>query len=154
MIDKTELTHVVEQAIEGTDLFVVRVTVSRDNIINVDLDSMSSVDIDQCIMVNDAVLAAFDRDVEDYELTVGSYGLTSPLLVPRQYEKNMGQEVEVLTRDGRKLKGVLTAADDNGFVIEVTTKVKPEGKKRPELVQVPERIDYDNAKQTCVVIKI
>ena len=153
MIDKTELTRVVEEAIAGTDLFVVQVTVSRDNIINVDLDSMSSVDIDQCIMVNDAVLAAFDRDVEDYELTVGSYGITSPLLVRRQYDKNIGQEVEVLTRDGRKVKGVLTMADDTGFVIEVMTKVKSEGKKRPELVAVPERIDYDNAKQTRCIVK-
>ena len=60
----------------------------------------------------------------------------------------------MLTRDGRKLKGTLTAADDAAFTIEVMTRVKREGKKRPELVAVPERIDYDNAKQTCVVIKI
>ena len=133
MIDKTELTRVIEEAIDGTDLFLVQVTVSGDNVINVDLDSESSVDIDQCVMVNDAVLAAFDRDVEDYELTVGSYGITSPLLVRRQYDKNIGEE---------------------GFTIEVSTKVKIEGKKRPELQRVPERITYDNAKQTCVDIKI
>ena len=131
---------------------MVQVTITRDNIITVDLDSDSSVDIDQCIMVNDAVLAAFDRDVEDYELTVGSYGISSPLLVRRQYDKNIGQEVEVLTRDGRKLKGVLTAADDEGFTIEVLTKVKVEGKKRPEQMMVPERITYDNAKQTKCII--
>ena len=152
MLDKAEVTRVIEQAIEGSDLFVVQVTITRDNIITVDLDSDSSVDIDQCIMVNDAVLAAFDRDVEDYELTVGSYGISSPLLVRRQYDKNIGQEVEVLTRDGRKLKGVLTAADDEGFTIEVLTKVKVEGKKRPEQMMVPERITYDNAKQTKCVI--
>ena len=154
MLDKAEVTRVIEQAIEGSDLFVVQVTITRDNIITVDLDSDSSVDIDQCIMVNDAVLAAFDRDVEDYELTVGSYGISSPLLVRRQYDKNIGQEVEVLTRDGRKLKGVLTAADDEGFTIEVLTKVKVEGKKRPEQMMVPERITYDNAKQTKCVIAI
>ena len=154
MLDKAEVTRVIEQAIEGSDLFVVQVTITRDNIITVDLDSDSSVDIDQCIMVNDAVLAAFDRDVEDYELTVGSYGISSPLLVRRQYDKNIGQEVEVLTRDGRKLKGVLTAADDEGFTIEVLTKVKVEGKKRPEQMMVPERITYDNAKQTKCVITI
>ena len=154
MLDKAEVTRVIEQAIEGSDLFVVQVTITRDNIITVDLDSDSSVDIDQCIMVNDAVLAAFDRDVEDYELTVGSYGISSPLLVRRQYDKNIGQEVEVLTRDGRKLKGVLTAADDEGFTIEVLTKVKVEGKKRPEQMMVPERITYDNAKQTKCIITI
>lgn len=152
MLDKAEVTRVVEEAIEGSDLFVVQVTITRDNIITVDLDSDSSVDIDQCIKVNDAVLAAFDRDVEDYELTVGSYGISSPLLVRRQYDKNIGQEVEVLTRDGRKLKGVLTAADDEGFTIEVLAKVKVEGKKRPEQMMVPERITYDNAKQTKCII--
>ena len=152
MLDKAEVTRVVEEAIEGSDLFVVQVTITRDNIITVDLDSDSSVDIDQCIKVNDAVLAAFDRDVEDYELTVGSYGISSPLLVRRQYDKNIGQDVEVLTRDGRKLKGVLTAADDEGFTIEVLTKVKVEGKKRPEQMMVPERITYDNAKQTKCII--
>ena len=152
MLDKAEVTRVVEEALEGSDLYVVRVTITRDNIITVDLDSDSRVDIDQCIRVNDAVRAAFDRDVEDYELTVGSYGISSPLLVRRQYDKNIGQEVEVLTRDGRKLKGVLTAADDEGFTIEVPTKVKVEGKKRPEQVMVAERITYDNAKQTKCII--
>ncbi len=152
MLDKAEVTRVIEQAIEGSDLFVVQVTITRDNIITVDLDSDSSVDIDQCIMVNDAVLAAFDRDVEDYELTVGSYGISSPLLVRRQYDKNIGQELEVLTRDGRKLKGVLTQVDDEGFTIEVLTKVKLEGKKRPAQMMMPERITYDNAKQTKCVI--
>jgi len=71
--------------------------------------------IDDCVAVNDAVLAAFDRDIEDYELTVGSYGLTSPLLLPRQYRKHIGADVEVLTCAGNKLKGVLKDADDSGF---------------------------------------
>lgn len=154
MLDKTEVMRVIEQAIEGSDLFVVQVNITRDNIITVDLDSDSSVDIDQCIMVNDAVLAAFDRDVEDYELTVGSYGISSPLLVRRQYDKNLGQEIEVLTLDGRKLKGVLTQVDDEGFTIEVPTRVKVEGKKRPELQMLPEHIAYDKAKQTKCIIKI
>ena len=152
MLDKAEVTRVIEQAIEGSDLFVVQVTITRDNIITVDLDSDSSVDIDQCIMVNDAVLAAFDRDVEDYELTVGSYGISSPLLVRRQYDKNIGQEVEVLTRDGRKLKGVLADADDEGFTLTMTVKRKLEGKKRPEMVEEQERFKYSDIKQTKNII--
>lgn len=154
MIDKTELTQVIEHAIEGTDLFLVQVNVSRDNIITVDLDSTTRVDLEQCIMVNDAVHAAFDRDIEDYELTVGSYGITSPLLVRRQYYKNVGNEVEVLTRDGRKLKGTLTAANDDGFTIEIPTKIKPDGKKRPELVMMPETFDYEGVKYTRPLITI
>ena len=154
MIDKKELTEVVNQALEGTDLFLVQVTVSADNVIDVALDSEKDVSIEDCIAVDKAVHAAFDQDEEDYELTVGSYGISSPLLVRRQYDKNIGEELEVLTRDGRKLKGTLTEATDEGFTIVTPTKMKLEGKKRPELVDVTTTLRYDEVKTTKCIIKI
>ncbi|MBO4871535.1 MAG: ribosome assembly cofactor RimP [Muribaculaceae bacterium] len=154
MIDKKELTEVVNQALEGTDLFLVQVTVSADNVIDVALDSMNDVSLEDCIAVDKAVHAAFDQDVEDYELTVGSYGISSPLLVRCQYDKNMGEDLEVLTRDGRKLKGTLTEATDEGFTIVTPTKMKLEGKKRPELVDVATTLRYDEVKTTKCIIKI
>ena len=99
-------------------------------------------------------MAAFDRDVEDFELTVGSYGITSPLLLPRQYVKNVGNDVEVLTADGRKLKGVISAADDEGFTLSTTVKKKIEGKKRPEMVEEQEKFKYNEVKYTKYIIKI
>lgn len=153
MIDKTALTQVINETLEGSDKFLVQLTVSRDNIIDVQLDSMSDINIDDCVKVNNAVLDAFDRDVEDYELTVGSYGITSPLLVPRQYEKNLGEEVEVLNADGRKLKGELTACDENGFTVAIATKVKIEGKKRPEVQMVDNMFQYNDIKYTKIIIK-
>ena len=112
---------------EGTDLFLVDVRISKDNNIVVEIDSDTSVDIDECIRLNRLVESEFDRDEEDYELEIGSAGLTSPLRVERQYHKNEGNEVEVLTADGRKLKGILKSADADGFVLTVVKKVKPEG---------------------------
>lgn len=153
MIDKLALTQVINDTLEGTDKFLVQLTVSHDNIIDVQLDSMSDINIDDCVKVNNAVLDAFDRDVEDYELTVCSYGITSPLLVPRQYEKNLGEEVEVLTADGRKLKGELKACDDNGFTVVIPTKVKLEGKKRPEIVMTENVFNYSEIKYTKIIIK-
>ena len=132
MIDKTALEQVINEALEGTGMFLVTLKVSKDNVIDVALDSDEDITIDDCVAVNDAVLAAFDRDEgEDYELTVGSYGITSPLLLPRQYRKNIGYEVEVLTADGRKLKGVIADADDEGFTLTMTVKRKLEGKSAP-----------------------
>ncbi len=155
MIDKQELTRVIEAELAESELFVVQVTVSRDNIVEVLLDTMGEgVTIDDCVRVNNAVLAAFDRDVEDYELTVGSYGISSPLLLPRQYEKNLGGEVEVLTADGRKLKGVLSQAGEEAFTVGVPTKVKVEGKKRPEIQVVPVVLRYDEIKYTKNIIKV
>jgi len=155
MIDKTELERVINEALEGTKMYMVTLKVSKDNIIDVALDSDEDITIDDCVAINDAVLAAFDRDTgEDYELTVGSYGITSPLLLPRQYRKNVGYEVEVLTADGRKLKGVLADADDEGFVLSMSVKKTLEGKKRPELVEEQERFNYSDIKQTKNIIKI
>ena len=153
MIDKKELIQVVNDALEGTSLFLVEVKVSADNVIDIALDSMDDISIDDCVRVNDIVLNAFDRDVEDYELTVGSYGISSPLLVVKQYEKNIGEEVEVVTRDGRKLKGTITQVTDDEFIISTPTKVKVEGKKRPELVDVETTLPYDAVKQTKCIIK-
>ena len=154
MIDKTELEQVINKALEGTNMFLVTVKVTKDNVIDVALDSDEDITIDDCVAVNDAVLAAFDRDDEDYELTVGSYGITSPLLIPRQYRKNVGCEVEVLTGDGRKLKGVLADADDEGFILTMTVKKKIEGKKRPEQVEEQERFNYNDIKYTKNIIKV
>ena len=154
MIDKTELEKVINEALEGTKMYLVTLKVSKDNIIDVALDSDEDITIDDCVAVNDAVHAAFDRDVEDYELTVGSYGITSPLLLPRQYQKNVGYEVEVLTADGRKLKGVLADADDEGFTLTMTVKRKLEGKKRPELVEEQDRFNYNDIKYTKNIINI
>ena len=155
MIDKTALEQVINEALEGTKMFLVTLKVSKDNVIDVALDSDEDITIDDCVAVNDAVLAAFDRDEgEDYELTVGSYGITSPLLMPRQYRKNIGYEVEVLTADGRKLKGVIADADEEGFTLTMTVKKKLEGKKRPEMVEEQERFNYNDIKQTKNIIKI
>ena len=131
MIDKTELEKVINEALEGTKMFLVTLKVSKDNIIDVALDSEEDITIDDCVAVNDAVLDAFDRDTgEDYELTVGSYGITSPLLLPRQYRKN------------------------EGFTLTMTVKRKLEGKKRPELVEEQERFNYSDIKYTKNIIKI
>lgn len=155
MIDRAELEQVISKALEGTGMYLVTLKVSKDNIIDVALDSDEDITIDDCVAVNDAILAAFDRDEgEDYELTVGSYGITSPLLLPRQYRKNIGYEVEVLTADGRKLSGVIADADEEGFTLTTTVKKKLEGKKRPELVEEQERFNYNDIKQTKNIIKV
>ena len=153
MIDRQALADVVNAHL-GDNLFLVDIEVSGDSRIVVEVDSREgSVKIDDCVAINRAVEASFDRDVEDYELEVGSAGLTSPFKVKAQYEKNLGNEVEVLTNDGRKLKGVLSAVDDDTFTIKVTKKVKPEGAKRPVMVEEDETINYNETKYTKYLIQ-
>ena len=153
MIDKAKLTQVVEDAIKGTDMFLVDIRISGDNRVVIELDSETGMDIDACAAVTRRIEAEFDRDVEDYELEVGSAGLTSPFKVKAQYMKNLGNEVEVVTRDGRKLQGVLASVGADDFTLEVPTKVKHEGAKRPVIEQVPHVITFDNVKTAKYVIQ-
>lgn len=147
MLDKKEIISLVEKAVEGTDAFIVSVSVSVANDIVVELDSPTGIDLDFCAEVTRAINDALDRDVEDYSLEVGSASLTAPFKVRGQYEKHLGDDVELLTRDGRKLRGVLTAVGDDDFTVEITRKVKEEGKKRPVMVAQPEAFAYDQVKE-------
>ena len=153
MIDKMLLEQVLTKGMEGTDLFIVDVTIGKDNNIVVEIDSDTSVDIDECVRLTRLVESHFDRDKEDYDLEIGSAGLTSPLKVERQYHKNIGNEVEVLTADGRKLKGVLKAVDSEGFVLTTEQKVKKEGHKRPVVEVVDSTFRYEEIKYTKYIIQ-
>lgn len=153
MIDKTALEKTVADAIADSDIFLVSVEVSPDNRIVVELEKTEgNITIDDCIEINNVIEANFDRDKEDYELEVGSAGLTSPFKVKAQYDKNIGNQVEVLTCDGRKLKGLLKAAGDTDFTIAITKKVKPEGAKRPIMVDEDETLNYNEIKYTKNII--
>lgn len=149
MIDKAQLKAVVLKAIEGTGAYLVDIQVKPDNEIVVDVDSQQGVDLDFCADLTRKIEAAFDRDKEDYSLEVGSAGVTAPFKVVEQYTKNLGNEVEVLTADGRKLRGTLTAvdADTASFTIEVPTKVKAPGAKRPTVEMVPEHLAMASCKE-------
>lgn len=138
--------------LKGTDMFPVEISVSPDNRIVVEVDSMTAVDIDSCVELNRAIEEALDRDAEDFELEVGSAGLTSPFKVKAQYDKNIGNEVEVLTKDGRKFTGTLVETTPEGFTVEVPRKVKKEGVKKPVIEQQPETLGYGDVKSVKYVI--
>lgn len=152
MIDKQDVLRAAEQAIAGTDMFIVDARVGAGNAIVVELDSPGSMDLDTVAAVSHSIEAALDRDKEDFELEVGSAGLTAPFKVRAQYDKNIGNEVEVFTTDGRKLRGTLVETTDDGFTISFKVKEKPEGAKRPVLVDRAETFAYSQAKKvTCCI---
>ncbi len=153
MIDSQALRDCIERALDGTECFLTWMEVTPDNRITVEIDSENPVDLEECVALTRAIESDFDRDDEDYELEVGSAGLTSPLRVPRQYAKYVGQDLEVLTSDGRKLHGLLTEADENGFTLRTERKVKLEGAKRPVLEATDERFSYSDVKQARYDLK-
>lgn len=153
MIDKQALIRFVEKELEGTPMFLVDVEVTPDNSVTVEIDSDTAVDIDRCVELSRSIEQAFDREADDYDLEVGSCGITSPFKVLRQYKKNIGRDVEVLTRDGKKYKGLLRDAGDDSFTVTVREKVKPEGAKRPVQADVDRSFGYDDVEYTKYLLK-
>ena len=153
MIDKQTVQGLVEKWLNDKDYFLTDLTISDDDRIVVEIDHKEGVWIDDCVELSKFIEANLDRDVEDYELEVGSAGIGQPFKVRQQYVNNIGNEVEILLSDGSKLKGVLKDADDDGFTTVVKKKVKPEGAKRPKMVDEDLRLAYGEAKEVKAVIK-
>ncbi|NDW10487.1 ribosome assembly cofactor RimP [Dysgonomonas sp. 520] len=155
MIDKQQISQIASEYLQETnsDMFLVDVVVRPGNIIVVELDSDEGVSIDDCIKLSKNIESHLDRDAEDFELEVGSAGITAPFKIQRQYQKNVGKEVEVLTKNGQKLSGVLKSCDDDGFVVTITKMEKPEGAKRKIAVEEDQSYKYDEVKYTKYLIR-
>lgn len=133
---KEQIANAVQAAVEGRGCFIVDITVSPDNDIEIAIEKEEgSVDMADCVAINDVVLAAFDRDVEDYALTVTSAGLDQPFKVLRQYQKAVGSKVEVWMRGGRKLVATLVSASEESVTVRYVALEAVEGRKKKEKVE-------------------
>lgn len=136
MIDSTKVRELVGQWLAGKDYFLTDLTVTPDNCITVEIDNSDGVWIDDCVQLSRYIEEHLSRDEEDYELEVGSAGLGQPFKVQRQWENHVGKQVEILTADGRKVRGTLTAVTTDAATLAVPTKVTIEGRKRPVVQDV------------------
>ena len=141
-----ELLAVAERALEGTDMFVVDCTITPDNTIDLVLDSDTSVSIDACAMLNRAIGEAFDRDEEDYSLTVASAGIGEPLKLVRQYRKLVGESVEVLLKSGIKILATLDEVTDDAITISYDEAIVVEGKKKKQMQRTSHTYTFEEIK--------
>jgi ribosome maturation factor RimP len=153
MILKEAVIEVVEDYVATKSYYLVDVKVTPDNRISVEIDSFDGVSIEFCMELNKHIESKFDREVEDYELEVSSAGLTEPFKVLKQYQKNIDNEVEVLTKLGKKFIGILTEVTESEFVIELEKQEKPEGAKRKITVTENLTFSYEDIKTTKYIIR-
>ena len=148
MIDTERIREIIDEKLAGTDLFLVGIRQSPANEIEITIDSDTSVGIDRCAELSRAVEEAFDRDAEDFELTVMSAGIGQPLTMLRQYRKLIGREVEAVLKDGSKLTAVLKDASAEALTLSYSEKVAVEGKKRRVSVERERTIPLAEIKTT------
>ena len=124
--------------------FIVDISVSKDNDIVLTIESeKGKIELDDCGSLSRYFETKFDREAEDYSLTVSSAGLDQPFKVFKQYEKALGSKVEVSLKGGKKMVAVLEAADEESITLKYSVKEAVEGKKKKELVEHVDRYTMD-----------
>ena len=111
MITKEQVATLCEEALANTDRFLVEIMLKPQNVIEVYVDSDTAVNIDHCVELSRFIESKLDRDVEDYELSVLSWGLSGALKMDRQLQKYVGKDVEAKTKELGKMQGKLVGFD-------------------------------------------
>ena len=76
-MERQKFEEVLDAAASQRNCKVVELKWNDDeNVFEVTLDKEEGVDLDDCESVHRAILSAFDRNIEDYSLTVGSLGIS------------------------------------------------------------------------------
>lgn len=157
MITAAEIEQLVNAKIAETetlsDAFVVSISVRPGNAIEVLLDKDSGLNVEDCKKVSRHIESSLDREKEDFSLEVSSPGVGKPLLVHRQYMKNIGRTVKVKAEDGSKVEGELMAVSEEGIVVKFEEKEVLPGKKKKEWVEKNVALAFNNIKETKVVIR-
>lgn len=139
---------------ENTPFFLIQIQISKENEIFVEFESeKDEIGIEDCADLSRFIENHLDREQEDFALEVGSAGLGQPFRVLKQYLINLGEEVEVVAKNGKKFSGILKDADESGFTVSVTRRVKAEGAKKPMTVNVDERHEHADIKSVRYLIR-
>ena len=148
MIDCEKILAIADRELAGTDLFTVGRKCTPMNEVELLIDSDTHVTIERCVELSRKIEAEFNRDEEDFSLTVASAGIGTELQNIRQYRKLIGSSVEVLLLTGIKILAKLDAVTDEGITISYEEKQAVEGKKRKVLVNVERSFRFDEIKYT------
>ena len=115
----SEIKDALQSELVARGCFLVDVSVSKDNDIVLTIESENGkIELDDCVSLSRYFETKFDRETEDYSLTVSSAGLDQPFKVLKQYLKAVGSKVEVQLKGGKKMVALLEAADEDGITLK------------------------------------
>ena len=152
MINKETIKTLTEEWLHDNDYFLVDINFASDDRIVIEIDHADGVWIEDCAELSRLLQERLGDELGDYELEVGSAGLGQPFKVAQQYINHIGDTVEVLDQEGKKVLGTLKSVDGRDFVVTIQEKQKREGKKRPVIVDVDKVYSMDNIKYAKYIL--
>ncbi|KAF2520022.1 ribosome assembly cofactor RimP [Flavobacterium salilacus subsp. salilacus] len=153
MTFKEKVSTLLEAALEERpSLFLIDLKITDSNKIMVTLDGDKGVNLQDCIDISRAIEHNLDREEHDFSLEVTSAGATTPLTNKRQYAKNVGRTLKIVT-ENQDLEATLTETNDEFIVLEWKAREPKQIGKGKETVQKRAEIPYNDIKEAVVVIK-
>lgn len=148
---ENRVTELVKEKIaDRPELFLVDVKFLPNKRLIIQVDGDQGISIQDCVAISRHV--GFHLEEENviesaYHLEVTSPGLGEPLLLNRQYVKNIGRDISIKSKDGSTHEGKLLAVNEADITVE--EKIKEKGKK----VQLVENtFELDQIIETKVLI--
>lgn len=145
MITEEQIRTIVDTHYQGTDKFLVEVHVRPTNRVTVFIDGDTGISVSDCHHLNRHIESLIDRENEDYDLTVSSFGADKPLVMPRQYPRHIGRELSIRLSDDTIVTGKLIGSTDSTIEIE-----PKRGKKEPQKPNVT--YAFSDLKQVRIIL--
>lgn len=151
---KQQIEQRLQDFLQGRDdLFLVDLKISAASDVTVILDGDNGVTVQDCLDASRAIEFTMDREVHDFSLQIMSAGLSEPLGIPRQYKKNIGRNLQILTQEDETIEGELIHADNTQIKIQYKyRKPKEIGKGKMDVVKERELL-YTQIKKAKVAIQ-
>lgn len=150
-MDISAVEKFLNEFLEGGPHFLVEIRVEKGDHLEVYIDSYESFSHADCIKVTRALQDKFGPELNAFNITVSSAGLDRPFRSIRQYHKNLGRSVKIITCDGKAYTGLLESLTPEGVRLEVqdfnVQKKKPP-KTEPQILFIP----FSEIKQTTRLI--
>ncbi len=156
MIDKKNIEERIKAYLgeQEQKYELITLEISGANDIVVEVDSFEKMDVDFCAALSHHLQEYLDTVSDDYSLEVGSVGLTDPFKTLMQYQKHVGDDVEILTKDGRKIYGQLVNVEESVFAVDTEVMVAVEGKKRKQKEIQTLTLGYGDVKYVRYDLKV
>ncbi|MBS1615385.1 MAG: ribosome maturation factor [Bacteroidetes bacterium] len=126
-----KIEALIQPLLEGSDMFLIEVSVKPTNNLKVFIDADSGLDIRKSADINRKLYKLIEAEAwfpdGDFSLEVSSPGVDTPLHSLRQFRKNIGRTLEITPLDGEAFSGVLQEVDESFLKLSIkgTRKTAP-----------------------------
>lgn len=154
-MNKDQIIELLQPYLEDDRIFIVEVKIGEGKIrqtITILLDTDEGIKIEECASISRRLAHFIETNElipDAYNLEVSSPGIDQPLLLRRQYIKNIGRNLKLQLIEGSEKIGALENVTDEGIVFKEETK-KSKGKK--VVLFESHTIAFENIKQAKVQI--